>query len=793
VATRTFDGTTDTSWADATNWIGDTKPADGDDVVIDAVCVLDEDTTADTYASLTINASESLDLNDYSLNISGNCKLEDNATLIGGSGTLSVGSDLDWDQVGAIFTPETSTVDLTGTGARATKEDFSDVFYNLKEVPTGTTRSLPSGSYGRVIVNNICTIGGGTYSGASPWITLRKTSGTPLVFEGGGPTAWDGMEIYYKPISAASVNVTGGTYHILEIGSSGGSGIVVEFSVQGNIIVEDLYTTDLYNVNDVLTLSFNGHDMTVGGITQFGTAFQRDVTHNMGSGTFTFGSNWRLGSKSGKTFALNMEGSTVKVAGDIVNDQLGTYVISPGTSELEINGIGAQDIDLEDGAFGHVNVTNVSDKVTFSAGFEAEQFTLAASTTAEFANGETFIVHELDWSGTAVNAVTVTSDSAGNTFALSVDGPVNATYVDVKDCDASGGVQIVDHLGTDSTGNINWLFATDSKVQVNLLLEGADFDPDKLEFHSDCDFAKIQLALLLVEVEYFDTDGDFGPFTEVDTGTNVEVSNGKLKIAGSGAINSNGVYLTSLMAITSPGKMSIKVVPKSSGDNIYMGLAAAAALDHDDDALKLLAQGSSNTIIPFQNGGFDSKDTQLVTDTEYLLEQEWDIDKTMRLYITGGVWTSRTLLATLRCDRITNVGFQINSVNTVPAWEFDDFERYYGHATDDPVVTVAELDSGQAGTDWDMSTFDFPGDDGGLTFSYATGDSSNPTGWSAYKTKTQMQAESDSTARYFRLRVKVSSDGATQREVTIPRMLMEPPTGNGGFPATSQLDGVLQP
>ena len=301
-------------------------------------------------------------------------------------------------------------------------------------------------------------------------------------------------------------------------------------------------------------------------------------------------------------------------------------------------------------------------------------------------------------------------------------------------------------------------------VPARVSLAGASLAAG-LEYEPEADSQRVRLAL---ESQWTDDfSADFGHLTEVDSGSNVEVSGGKLKIKGSGALNADGVYLTDPLDFSQPGRFTIEQTIKITDVRMYLGFAAAAALSYNDAGLK----------VDYYSGGihycstsaiFAISDFAPALDEIYTWEFEWDTDKSVRIYVTGGVFSSRTLFVAGYLNRLSNVGFQINVyASATTRQEYDNFQLERGYKTDSPVATLADVDSGRDDSEWDMSSIAFAGSATGLTFQYACGNSASPSNWNgSWLSLAQLQAESDPAGRYFKTKIAVASDGATQREVT---------------------------
>jgi hypothetical protein len=103
---------------------------------------------------------------------------------------------------------------------------------------------------------------------------------------------------------------------------------------------------------------------------------------------------------------------------------------------------------------------------------------------------------------------------------------------------------------------------------------------------------------------------------------------------------------------------------------------------------------------------------------------------------------------------------ELDQTFNAPSAEADIF------ATQSSAGTVT-IDSSADGTEWDMSTFDVDDSNqwsssvggNGWDVAYEASDSATPSTYSSWMTLTDLQAESDPTARYMHLKVRCNSDG----------------------------------
>lgn len=776
MATRTFLGSVDDSYADANNWQGTTKPGAGDDVVISEDCTLDEDISATVFGALTVDATFFYEIVNYTVDYGGN--VDNNGTLtFGATGYFKCGGN--WSTGASLNMPVTATIECYGSG-QINDSTGGRTYGNFKCAAAGETTNIFS-FFGEIY--GTLTLGTGTLaSGDGGWFNLRK-SGTPLVNAGANITADTAFR--YDLETDGSQNIVGGDYGAASVYV--GPGAVnsnQDFTLTGHITgcAAFIYKNEKFG-DPGCTLYLNGFNITSAGDVTLGTAGTRRSTISLGSATIDVGADLYMQATSAIT--INLQTATIQVPGDIITNSNVTLVDTAST--ITLDGTAAQDIDLDGETVGSLDVENTTALVTFSGSFGAAKLAVSPGATLAFSNADTFNLGELDLPGTSINAITVTSDSAGNAFALNVDGPVDVTYADIKDCDADGGVQIVDHLGTDSGGNTNVLIKTDGKVQVNLLLEGSDFDPEKLEYVKDTSWARMQLKHLLV---YSDDFVNLDDWEIVDLGAgSVSVASGVVEIHGSNTQYETGIKYDNPAAVArAEGYMEFKWQWDGSEDHDSLAAINDAASFTTSANGAMMAEHFSATIMAARSQDNFIAGRFVPTQGEWYTVQLWPIDKND--WRSGKIivyheteWPDGLLL----CEGIhtgqqgANFYFHFHQAKatTIPM-TIKEWRWYSGYPTDDPVISLAILDSGHDDSEWDMSTFDLPGGDAGLTFSYdAVNDPASPS-WSSYLSKANMQLESDPQGRYMLLRIKVSSDGDTQRAATIPRMLMEPPAGGAG-------------
>ena len=306
-------------------------------------------------------------------------------------------------------------------------------------------------------------------------------------------------------------------------------------------------------------------------------------------------------------------------------------------------------------------------------------------------------------------------------------------------------------------------------IPVALSLVGATpSDATKIEAVPGTSEGRWRLALLPQWTDEF--TADFGHFTEVDTGNNVELVAGTLEFTGNGSYNVNGLHLTDLLDFSKPGRFTVNGLTLHEVKYFFIGFAAGAALLHNDMGLKLYH--SVMDLYAYQTGAVVLADACLAESTPYKMEFEYTTDKRLSIYITGGAYTARTLLIECYC-KLTNLGFQVNAIHpaVTDKHSLSSIKHERGYADDDPYLETDTADGKKSGRGWNTKAFALRDGDSatGLTFAFAAKDvdSFETADFSSYYTEAELQNGDLGTIAgcYMRCRIKFSSDGATAREI----------------------------
>jgi hypothetical protein len=298
---------------------------------------------------------------------------------------------------------------------------------------------------------------------------------------------------------------------------------------------------------------------------------------------------------------------------------------------------------------------------------------------------------------------------------------------------------------------------------------GSLSDAAKLKFSN----INSQLAEMVFLNVITDDFANLNNWTEVDSGSNVNLSGGEVSLNGSGAYAANGIYYTSGIT-TAPGYFELKFKLKNVANSFEFQLAQTAAIPTGR-----AVPGSS--IINALQLSVDNFINQTVCE---LLSA--DIYYTIRFYIhkriadssnrgfrvtiSGGSWSSETelynieyLTTALAATIYPCVQRYLNNSSNLTYVK--EFRWYSGYATDAPYVTYThDAGAGKVFDNFDPSALAMPGSvpSTNLTFKWSFDD--GVASYSSALTLAQLNAVGKQTARhrYIRLQVLLNSDGATQ-------------------------------
>lgn len=455
-------------YSDDANWSLGHKPAGTEDVIIPDTsgigkCTMDENSAAD-LASFTVQASGEFELVTFILDVNSNITLT--GTFTRGTGTLQLGGGAQQDVTSGgnalyhvivtgantiYYTKDSTEIFDTDIQAGATFEvdavseggalsiSFSDIASSgFKEVASFDGTFLCQGD-----VTNGVTI---TSTGAPPTNFWRADAGTGAVallnftyttieyfnanLGNHADVTWDNVTIQnYGGSIGVLIELTPIISNLSIDGGSSANAVQFFASVNINNLVITNATTDIFfqaEVHVELTNSnFDATSVTFSNTAATLVADTFDDTAN----------DWRFWGGSTHT----------RVKSDITNDFTSSDNVTIQTGTLTV-----------DEAAAHTNLTIKSGGTFDVNGGQTETVTASATVTVE--SGGT-----LDWVGSSGSLVTLRSGTPGTQWVLVVQagGILNVDFVDVQDCDASGGPKI-DATNGNSVGkhqnNANWSF-----------------------------------------------------------------------------------------------------------------------------------------------------------------------------------------------------------------------------------------------------------------------------------------------------------------------------------------------
>jgi hypothetical protein len=264
-------------------------------------------------------------------------------------------------------------------------------FKNL--VFTGSTSTVTALSFN--VAGNLTLASGGTYTSVYPEF---RASGT-LTCAG-------------RTLASTTINGSGITVTLADAFSGSGLGLT-----QGTL------TTSNFNV-------------TTSG--PFNSSNSNTRVLNMGSSTFTVGTNFILATSTGMT--LNSGTSTVTMTSALAKTFFGG-----GLTYYNLNQGGAGTLTIS-GSNTFNNITNTTQPATVT-----------------FTAGTTQTVSSFGLSGTAGNLITINSTTPGSQFTLSdPSGIINAQYLSIQDSNATGGATwraLISNGNVNAGNNTGWIFS----------------------------------------------------------------------------------------------------------------------------------------------------------------------------------------------------------------------------------------------------------------------------------------------------------------------------------------------
>jgi hypothetical protein len=362
-------------------------------------------------------------------------------TLAAGANTINLSLTGTPLVVTGTFTAGTSTVNFNGAGAQ---NIAAQTYYNLN-TSTGGTKTLQ----GTTTVSNVLTINASSTLAASSFTLNLSGTGTPFVNSG---TFTAGTSTVNFNGSGAQ-NIPGLTYYNLST-ATGNTKTLQGTTTVSNVLTIGASTTLAADANTI-NLSLNGTPMVVTGTFTAGTStvnFNGAGAQNIPAQTYynlstsTGGTKTLLGTTTVSN-VLTINVSSILAAGantlNLLRD--GTPLIvdgtfSPGTSTVNFNGAGAQNIPIL--TYYNLSTSTADTKSLLGTTTVTNILTINASTTLDLAE----FVLNLSGAGTPlVNNGTFTCGTSTVNFTSA--SSTNVPALNYYDLNLTGGARVLANSG----------------------------------------------------------------------------------------------------------------------------------------------------------------------------------------------------------------------------------------------------------------------------------------------------------------------------------------------------------
>ncbi|HOR57739.1 MAG TPA: hypothetical protein PLV82_03650, partial [bacterium] len=191
-----------------------------------------------------------------------------------------------------------------------------------------------------------------------------------------------------------------------------------------------------------------------------------NYTWTSSAGTYTFNGNVTFTGSPSTTGTYTIDNS-VNNPNFIFNGNVtfsnGTSTLNwtKGTGTITFSGTTAQTADFLGKTVEDINITNTSADVSITNDVVCDS--LSVSNGASVVVTSTKEITTADISGlggdSATGVVTMSASTPSSAFLLTVSGTPVVYFINVTDCDASGGSEITAYGSVNGTGNTNWVFA----------------------------------------------------------------------------------------------------------------------------------------------------------------------------------------------------------------------------------------------------------------------------------------------------------------------------------------------
>ena len=325
-ATLTWDGDTDNTWADGTNWVGDVAPVGGDTIVFGgAGGTLNNDIGADTVFRLQFDAADGYDLDGNSIDLvnAGNV-----ITQTAGSGTNIISLDIN-DSIGD-FRPTVNEGTLIIDGVITTSKIVSSGAGTVRLTNDGNTFSESYILSGTLAFENNALgtgnirLGWGSGTGGLEYVGSGVQSVANLVEIGGNNTHTGGGIISNNSADSSTLTFTGANFNAVDTADVTRD---IEFNGASDIVVQGVISD---NSNPVTLTKTGSNTLTLEGANTY-----TGNTTVSGGELVVSGTNAAVNSYQSATTVANGATLSFSSTGNVNNQQTGRSIVLQDGSTLQ--------------------------------------------------------------------------------------------------------------------------------------------------------------------------------------------------------------------------------------------------------------------------------------------------------------------------------------------------------------------------------------------------------------------------------------------------------------------------
>lgn len=380
------------------------------------------------------------------------------------------------------FTASTSTVNYAANAAQTIK---AATYFNLQAgVGTSLTAARNYTLGGNVIVANVMSIGptGGNYTATlnpSTYTVILSGTSVPLNVNSKGAVSGSAGTVNY--IGDGPTTIAGADYYHLQIGNTTIQTADRTYTLGGNVSVGGTLTVGPSSGSYTHTLDGANYTLTLKGANPMLINTNGAFTSSSSTVNFAGNSNQSVNAlnyynlqigvgatiTAARTYTLtgNVAVANVLTVGVGLGSTLATFSGGASNYTTTLSGNGTPLVINSQGAIsttqGTIKYTGTAANITMTPYYNlnlTDAVNDSADTTMTFDNTGTVTVAGLfTVDGTDDNdRVNLVSNSPGNQWSLIASGTFAIDYADVRDSDASGGLQPTYTNTVSSGNNLNW-------------------------------------------------------------------------------------------------------------------------------------------------------------------------------------------------------------------------------------------------------------------------------------------------------------------------------------------------